>query len=485
MSWAKLAASAGAYGVRTWSDSNNPITLSEREMFDQLPGVITFWELERIYGSSYFNSLWKLPDVVCAYKAEICCGRNQISFDDFVKTTAIFKKFIRSQGHVGSPLHDLNIGPASSFIMTRQMSSYEREISSYHVQPTKLSSMKRVLYCIYHNRQYCSDPKLNINIILITMLGTTRFLDLSPDGYETATQVYPEFAKRCLMQGVLDILGFAGILYTLYKAGPDQTLQERWPSWVPDWTFPEPLTEPFSCGTSWQAATKLASKVEFNDPKGRYSSIYVHGIILDSIELGVIIIEPSSHTTDDALRQMAQYSSKARVLYNTHRSKGRYATGENSLTAFVRTMTLDSEVYQADAVTSEVDVGSVAVDLWLKYEDECNKWNSHNNLDRTDQQLLESQDSWRFSPYAEVLAARIKNRQFFITSGKYIGMAPRFALPGDKIAIFAGAETPFILRPSGSEEKYHIVADCYLHGFMCGELLDEELLSTMQRIHII
>ncbi|MCJ1390769.1 hypothetical protein MMC18_003630 [Xylographa bjoerkii] len=476
----KLAASAKAYGIQTWSNSNDPIMLSsERQMFDKLPGVVNVWELERIYDSSWFNRLWTILDVAFAHKAKIFSGRNQIDFDDFVKATAIIKKFIRSQDCIGSPLKDLNIGQASSLITTWQMSSYDKAAGL----STKLSSMKRILYYLYHNRQACTNDKDRIYAILD--IERSHFLEFSPDYNESVTQVYSKFAKTYLMQGVFDVLGFAGILFTLYKDGSDQDPQERWPSWVPDWRFPEPLTEPFSCGTSWQAATKLAPKVEFDDPESQDSSICVHGIILDSIELGVIIIEPSSHTPVDALRQMAQYSSKARALYDTHRGEGSYATGENSLTAFVRTITLDSDFSKADALTSKIDAGSVAVNMWLKYEDECVKWNNRSNYDRANQRQLEVQDSWRFSPYAELLAARIKNRQFFITSEKWIGMAPWFALRGDKIAILAGAETPFILRPSGNEEKYRIVADCYLHGSMYGELLNEVLLSAMQKIIIV
>ncbi|MCJ1400343.1 hypothetical protein MMC11_003548 [Xylographa trunciseda] len=479
----ELAGSVEAYGIQSWSNSNDPVTLLEREMFDKLPSIVNLCELERIYGSSWFSRLRNLQEISNAQEAKICSGWYQIKFNDFVKATAVLKKFTRGQNRSGSQLSKLDIGATSSLITTWQMSSNDKVPGLF----AKLLSRKRILYYLYHNRQYCTSDYDRIGAIL--GIERSHSLEFYPDYYPewrvTIKHVYLNFAKINLERGIFDILGFAGILYTLYKDGLDQDPRERWPSWVPDWRFPEPLTEPFSCGTSWQAAIKLLPQVDFGEDEN--SSICVRGIILGSIDLGVVIVEPSSHTPDDALRQMAQYAPTAKALYDTHGGKGAYASGEESLTAFVRTITLDSNLSPANAVTSDNDAARGAVNMWLQYEDECAKWHNHKNFDQADRAQIELQNPWQFSCYAELLAARVKNRQFFITSGKYIGMAPWFALPGDKIAIFAGAETPFILRRSGDDddEKYRVVADCYLHGFMYGELLSEELLSTMQRITII
>ena len=50
---------------------------------------------------------------------------------------------------------------------------------------------------------------------------------------------------------------------------------------------------------------------------------------------------------------------------------------------------------------------------------------------------------------------------------------------GDSGIIFGGSQTPFVMRKivlagtTGVAKDFFIVGDCYLHGFMYGELLTE------------
>jgi hypothetical protein len=51
-----------------------------------------------------------------------------------------------------------------------------------------------------------------------------------------------------------------------------------------------------------------------------------------------------------------------------------------------------------------------------------------------------------------------------------MGLAPFTAQEGNMIYLLPGGNTPFILRPVGSNE-FHLVGQCYTHTLIYGEAL--------------
>ena len=64
-------------------------------------------------------------------------------------------------------------------------------------------------------------------------------------------------------------------------------------------------------------------------------------------------------------------------------------------------------------------------------------------------------------------------RKLFSTLSGHIGIGDGTLEPGDIVCVFLGGKTPFIIRPV--DRKYKFVGDCYLHGIMHGEALEEGL----------
>jgi hypothetical protein len=64
------------------------------------------------------------------------------------------------------------------------------------------------------------------------------------------------------------------------------------------------------------------------------------------------------------------------------------------------------------------------------------------------------------------------SRRLVTTEGGYIGVAPRPVQHGDVIAVLFGCSAPLVLRAdsSGARDTYEIVAECYVHGIMDGEV---------------
>lgn len=59
-------------------------------------------------------------------------------------------------------------------------------------------------------------------------------------------------------------------------------------------------------------------------------------------------------------------------------------------------------------------------------------------------------------------------RNFCSTKQGRIGLLPRGTLKGDLVAVFMGADVPFVLRATGAD-RYELIGECYIHGIMNGE----------------
>ena len=73
-------------------------------------------------------------------------------------------------------------------------------------------------------------------------------------------------------------------------------------------------------------------------------------------------------------------------------------------------------------------------------------------------------------------------RKFVATNNARFGFAPERCQTGDLIAVLAGGNIPFVLRPAvveGSPPRqwYRLIGDSYIHGIMDGEAFDEEQLD--------
>lgn len=63
-------------------------------------------------------------------------------------------------------------------------------------------------------------------------------------------------------------------------------------------------------------------------------------------------------------------------------------------------------------------------------------------------------------------------RRLFRGTNGLIGLAPRWALPGDEMFILLGGKVPVILRKTRDDGPYQLVGEAYVHGAMHGEMFD-------------
>ncbi|KAF4624308.1 hypothetical protein G7Y89_g13865 [Cudoniella acicularis] len=70
-------------------------------------------------------------------------------------------------------------------------------------------------------------------------------------------------------------------------------------------------------------------------------------------------------------------------------------------------------------------------------------------------------------------------RRFTITQKGYMGLTPPKAQVGDLICIFFGASTPFVVREI-EDGYFRLVGECYVHGLMDGEAMDDLLARKLE-----
>ena len=88
-----------------------------------------------------------------------------------------------------------------------------------------------------------------------------------------------------------------------------------------------------------------------------------------------------------------------------------------------------------------------------------------------------------FSPEAQIYLHTMelgRPMRPFITKSGYIGLGPMTCQPDDVIAIFGGANVPYVLRScENSGRGYSLVGEAFVYGLMDGEVLDLGRESTV------
>ena len=77
------------------------------------------------------------------------------------------------------------------------------------------------------------------------------------------------------------------------------------------------------------------------------------------------------------------------------------------------------------------------------------------------------------------IVAVAMNRRFVLTENNYMGLAPKMAEVGDRICVFLGGQTPYVVRKKSEVQSHqpsifgadHFLGDAYVHGMMDGEAM--------------
>lgn len=179
---------------------------------------------------------------------------------------------------------------------------------------------------------------------------------------------------------------------------------------------------------------------------------------------------------------------RLRTIWSEHKKGTVYHTGESDESAFSRTLVLDG-LLPRPQIFSRRD----SSDMHQRYLEFQHFASLKTNTDSGESQNdAPDEEELNAKSYLEILTLAFSTDIFFITSLGYIGIGPKGMKADDQMVTFDGEKTVFVLQPvegytthsvtNSSEdvttadirERWELIGDCYLHGFMDNEIEEPE-----------
>ena len=363
----------------------------------------------------------------------------------------------------------------------------------------------------------CFDPRDRVYGLLSFNKDDLDDIDLTADYSKSTSEVYADFAKAYLVRKDIRILNLAGLQRITQTSTQNSALQIRTsanpshdtiPSWAPDWRAGRPyMALGGSKRRGFTAGLSLPTHIETIPTN--LTKILISGFQIDTIAHICRPVKvnaahtniPPRYETHEPTRASIAALQAFCVSHYQNAGMTEYATGEKILTAFVRTVLADGvytsfgDLFPVVKESAELMVlfWRIFASLKIKPDDTIDLALSTvlPNLQTGEPGKSRAQSvrtSWLILIY---MVTALSNHALFITLQGYLGLGPALTDVGDSVIVFGGSETPFVIREiisagdDGVEQNFCILGDCYLHGFMYGELLTQAHQAAMEMFGIV
>ena len=479
----------------------------EKEAFEHLAATADFDALVELYSLPWFTRAWIVQEATLSRALHIMWGTLLMSYEEFSFATAVLHSLLQTFEVSPGKLMFSHIQKAWDVVSTRTAFHEKRnqDLDTVHEPMFSSDNIWRPLWQGIRLFDYvqtmdreCFDPRDKIYALL--GLRDKSDIQLEPDYNMSVVQVFTKFAGAYLERGYIKTFYQAGIQRnmnypSLWENLSNMRSENQFPSWVPDWRVPRPSLElGGSSRESFSAATKLAPKLEVDF---RELEIHVAGYRFDVVKERQGVLELGQNSSKP-MRYATHEKARASIVelfefYKSHVSVDPYPTGEDRRSVFARTIMVDGHSPSFESMFPNWRSSEGLTMIWTIFQNL--KIKPDDGLDLDSKVLLahpqtgEPSDRARTVRTAWLVMAFMftvtNNRCLIITEGSVIGLAPALTEVGDVVAIFAGAETPFILRPRHEAHGYSLLGDCYIHGIMKGELTIERLQERMETLTIV
>ncbi|CAI6085741.1 unnamed protein product [Clonostachys chloroleuca] len=322
----------------------------------------------------------------------------------------------------------------------------------------------------------CTDPRDHVySLLSLISTGPT----IQPDYEASLGDVFRRFAKAMLVEGQsLKVLGLAPNKHAFYK--PDAKEVEGLPSWVPDLrdihsnvlTGSSVRPQAFFAGGKNKPILQISADERILSCSGRvvdsveaFSTGLLDMVLDDMPELRAnpaIFLETDDPLPERRQRRFARWLDGCYSLAFSHYYADRDVSNpqDHLMGSFARSMTCD-----IDLMRNRADRESIS--KFPQYMERIFDDVEKGNFD------LEIKSS-KMPPDLTNLGETVRSfaiSLFCVTGNGRFGRIPHTSRAGDVVCVFVGAETPFIIRPTG-RETYTMIGECYIDGIMDGEAME-------------
>lgn len=403
--------------------------------------------LDSLFWSAWFTRVWIIQELVLAKKAIVYFDSQCITWDEFHR--------------------------AANCASSIKMGGLD------DIYPDRVLALWRLF----------EQLRASSTLDLLSLLRSTRF-SLATDAHDKiygllgiadATSLVPDYASPVLSL-FIDVaklfLEQSGYNFLSAVVDSKSTQVTGLPTWIPDWSWaPKALDLWEHMGRRAPAASGETEPV-FEISESNF--LIVSGAIVDSIAHMAPILyvwrRPKYHDSlksrlqetllDDVglgCRLMAWERLALKLLS--------YPDGTKVSEAYHRTLFQDQGIYNA-----EEDPATVLEYLYSVFRQRhIRPFEEAVGYKEPDQYKLENKNSSTLyaAQYEQQLWDVCTHRRLVTTKRGYLGLVPASTRHGDKVAVFLGGSTPYILRKAG-KGTYMFRGDCYVHGIMHGEALQKD-----------
>lgn len=376
---------------------------------------------------SWWKRIWVYQEATAPAKGEslVVCGSQHIGF----KTLLDYIQRVGSTAHAGSLTSTVHV-----------MNDYLRLRSAYHEQG--ISDFLRLSDLLPALRGFdATNPRDKLYALIPTSIDGNDLLDI--DYSLSVEDFYSNSACSILRRdNNLDFLGNC--------THPGEQSNLKLPSWVPDWTLPDPPVHICKVshlgGTLYRASRRSERELVIN---AEHRTLTVACIIFDTV---CHVSYSSGGTIDEGI----SFNEWAAWLESLQYSAPPYATQDGPPDVeklLLRTMVMDC-----------VRTSSYKGRRLRKMRLTSNEKVEHTQTFK--QRMLDSladKSVQCWTAYRQTLL----HRKLLVSEKSYLGLASKHVQPGDLITILKGAQVPMILRREN--DHYLLVGEAYVDGIMDGE----------------
>ncbi|KDN64253.1 putative heterokaryon incompatibility protein [Colletotrichum sublineola] len=432
----------------------------------------------------YWTRVWIIQEFAVAVEINMLCGLSSLGYADLreflVFLSTIYEKFPRIQEEGGQDvmmtLVEMLRGfktPANSFLegifARRRRYQLRHGDPSAHPATRTIAGVEKAMLNggeslfavlvttlvmeIDYNQPQSTDPRDRVFAVMHFADDADEFEGL-PDYSLSCEEVYRNVGRCILLQGNIDVLSYC-------QFPRDTPLA----TWAPDWRMG--IKRPNN-GNPWRSKFD-ASKASLQKKQAVLvpdsHTVQLRGVLIDAVaETGNVwdpnwIEELDCKAALEYLDDVENLCKKSPMFAEKIKAQ--------DFKDVIRICIADHYHYKEPERQAELLEAFAQAAVWMS--------RGIGKLDSgmmTEMGIRMDDDIGWQQPWFMFALKNLHSRRPFLSASGYVGLAPMHVRPGDKIVIFLGGKTPYVIRKT-DEGFYEMVGESYVHGIMYGEFMTD------------